>query len=659
MNKFDYRHEIDGLRAIAVLSVIFYHSKIKFFEKNFFSGGYLGVDIFFVISGYLICLIIFSEIKYNTKFDFFNFFERRVRRILPALLFIIFISLPFAYYILSPTYLLDYAKSILPSIFFFSNFYFIVEDYNSPASILKPLLHTWSLSIEEQFYLFFPFFFIFIFKYFKKNFIKIILTILILSLISSHIYGFYNPSKNFYVLTSRVWEFFLGAVIAITQVSKIYSIKNHFLKNKVLPFVGILLLLFSIFFFNEQIPHPSFYTLIPLSGVALIIFCRGENLVNKILSNKILSFTGVISYSMYLWHYIIFSLGVHANFYYDKISKKAILLTIFLSIVTYFFIEKPFRNKKIISLKKLILFLTVLLSILVTFFVLILHKSQKFSEKEKILNSFLKNQIPKELLQEKVPCFALNDFCHFKGINNKKKVFIVGDSVMEGLSSSLKDEILKLGLDVIVMNNSGCYFNPDFNSVIGDRQRVASNQICDFKYQNKRLKKILDFPDSIIILGGILDPDSFKHYKYKNINFYQNYKKNILELLHNNYKIIQITDNITYKKNISELMRKKLFEENIIENNNIKFNFFINIETNEFKKINQKNSNFFDEINHQNYNKISVFELFCDNLLKDKCIFNDEEDLFIHDTLHHTKKGSYMINKLIISKIKEIQMNSY
>jgi ABC-type multidrug transport system fused ATPase/permease subunit len=220
-------------------------------------------------------------------------------------------------------------------------------------------------------------------------------------------------------------------------------------------------------------------------------------------------------------------LGFHANFYHDKVSKKAILLTILLSIVTYFFIEKPFRNKKIISFKKLLLFLLVLLFIQVTFSAFILYKSQKFSENEIILNSFLKNQIPKELLQDKVSCFALNAFCHFKDTNNKKTVIIVGDSVMEGLSSSLKDEILKLGLDVIVMNNSGCYFAPDFNSVIGDRQRVASNQICDFKYQNKRLKKILDFPNSIIIFGGILDPVSFKHHKYKNTNFYQNYKKNI------------------------------------------------------------------------------------------------------------------------------------
>ena len=655
MNKFDYRHEIDGLRAIAVLSVLFYHSKIKFFEKNFFSGGYLGVDIFFVISGYLISLIIFSEIKYNGIFNFFHFFERRIRRILPALFFIIFVSLPFLYYTLSPTYLIDYAKSILSSIFFFSNFYFIVEDYNSPASILKPLLHTWSLSVEEQFYLFFPFLIIFILKFFKKNLIKIILTILLLSLISSHIYGSYNPSKNFYILSSRIWEFFLGTIIALVQVSKNFSLKNHFLNNKFFPFVGILLLLFSIFFFDEQIPHPSFYTLIPLIGVALIIFCRGDNFVNKILSNKILSSFGVISYSIYLWHYIIFSLGFHANFYHDKVSKKAILLTILLSIVTYFFIEKPFRNKKIISFKKLLLFLLVLLSIQVTFSAFILYKSQKFSKNEIILNSFLKNQIPKELLQDKVSCFALNNFCHFKDTNNKKTVFIVGDSVMEGLSSSLKDEILKLGLDVIVMNNSGCYFAPDFNSVIGDRQRVASNQICDFKYQNKRLKKILDFPNSIIIFGGILDPVSFKHHKYKNTNFYQNYKKNILELLGKNYRIIQITDNLIYRKNISELVKKKLFEENIIQNSNIKFDFFINTEANEFKKINLKNSNFFDEINHQNYHKISSFELFCDNQLKDKCVFNDETDLFIHDTLHHTNKGSYMINKLIIKKIKEIQ----
>ena len=657
MNKFKYRKEIDGLRAIAVLSVIFYHSKIKFFEINFFSGGFLGVDIFFVISGYLISSIIFLEIKYKKKLNVLNFFERRIRRILPALFFIIFISIFFAYSILSPLHLIDFVKSIIASIFFFSNLYFIVDDYNSPASILKPLLHTWSLSIEEQFYLFFPFWIIFIFKFFKKYFFQITIFTVIISLVSAHIFSFYDPSKNFYILSSRIWEFLLGTMVAKIEISRNYSKNKYVLINKILPFLGILLILFSIFFFNEQIAHPSIYTLIPIIGVIIIIFSKRGNLINKILSNKILTSIGVISYSMYLWHYIIFSFAAHAHLYHDKVSKKFILLTIFLSILTYFFVEKPFRNRKIISFKKLILFLIFLFSIIMTFYLIIIFKSQQYTEKEKFLNSFLINQKPQELFQNKLPCFAANDFCHFKNIsNNNKTVFIVGDSVMEGISSSLKEEILKLGFDVIIMNNSGCYFAPDFNSVIGDRQRVASNQICDYKYQNKRLKKILDFPNSIIIIGGILDPNSFRHFKYKNTDFYENYEKNILKLLNNNYKIIQITNNIIYKENISEFITKKSFKENIIdENNNINFNFFINIEIKEFQRINQKNSNFFEKINHPHYKKISVYELFCDNQLKGKCIFNNKKDLFVHDSLHYTKKGSEIISKSIIKKINEIQ----
>ncbi len=123
-----------------------------------------------------------------------------------------------------------------------------------------------------------------------------------------------------------------------------------------------------------------------------------------------------------------------------------------------------------------------------------------------------------------------------------------------------------------------------------------------------------------------------------------------------NYKIIQITDSIIYKEKISELITKKSFKENIIdENNNIDFNFFINIDTKEFQKINQKNSYFFEKINHPHYNKISVYELFCDNQLKGKCVFNNNKDLFVHDSLHYTKKGSEMISKSIIEKIKQIQ----
>ena len=158
--KISYRPEIDGLRCLAVLAVVFYHAQLKVNETTYFTGGFIGVDIFFVISGYLISSIIFKELIETENFSFRYFYERRVRRILPALFFIIVVSLPFSWIYLYPQELVSFSKSILYTLGFSSNFYFHFSglEYGSPESILKPYLHTWSLSVEEQFYVIFPIF---------------------------------------------------------------------------------------------------------------------------------------------------------------------------------------------------------------------------------------------------------------------------------------------------------------------------------------------------------------------------------------------------------------------------------------------------------------------------------------------------------------------
>ena len=168
--KLSYRPEIDGLRAIAVGAVILYHSQITILGHQPFKGGFIGVDIFFVISGYLITSIIYKELSSTGSFSFKYFYERRVRRILPALLFVMFVSYIFAWIFLLPSSFLDFSKSILYSQGFSSNFYFHYsgQQYDDPSSLLKPFLHTWSLSVEEQYYIIFPIFLIIVFKFYRK-----------------------------------------------------------------------------------------------------------------------------------------------------------------------------------------------------------------------------------------------------------------------------------------------------------------------------------------------------------------------------------------------------------------------------------------------------------------------------------------------------------
>lgn len=219
--KLYYRPEINGLRAIAVFSVIFYHSNFVIFNKSLFSGGFLGVDIFFVISGYLITSIILKEIYITNNFSFINFYERRIRRIIPTLLFVMLCSLPFGYLILFREPIQDFYKSIISSIFFISNiyFYFTGEIYGEEHELYKPFLHTWSLSVEEQFYIIFPIFLIIIIKFFKK-YLPILLGIgFLMSILFSQYSSIYHPHFNFYLIFSRGFELLLGSLLSYFELN--------------------------------------------------------------------------------------------------------------------------------------------------------------------------------------------------------------------------------------------------------------------------------------------------------------------------------------------------------------------------------------------------------------------------------------------------------
>ena len=308
--KLTYRPEIDALRAVAVVGVLIYHAKVHFFNSLLFQGGYYGVDIFFIISGYLITGIIIKETDENSKFSFQNFYLRRARRILPALLFAIIISLPLAWYSLMPYSFVEYSKSIIFTISFLSNFFFYITglEYGAVSGLLKPLLHTWSLSVEEQFYIFFPLFLIFFIKFFKKEIFNPILIITFASLIFAQYFYVINQNLNFYFLPSRVWELLFGSLIFIYQKNKTIEISN--ILSDILCVLGLIFILISFNIFYEINPSPSIKTLIPIIGTALIIlFAKKEAVITRLLSNKSITSIGLISYSLYLFHYPIFAFG--------------------------------------------------------------------------------------------------------------------------------------------------------------------------------------------------------------------------------------------------------------------------------------------------------------------------------------------------------------
>jgi len=288
--KLNYRPEIDGLRAIAVVAVILYHTQFAIFDYEIFQGGFIGVDIFFVISGYLITSIILKELDITGTFSFKNFYIRRVRRILPALFLVMLVSFPFAWLYLLPNNFIDYSKSILYSLGFSSNYYFwsLGSTYEDINSLLKPFLHTWSLSVEEQFYIIFPLVLLFAFKYLKKYFASALILGFLLSLIVADFGSKNYPSSTFYFLPTRAWELLVGSILAYFEIRSGHRSQNKTL-NLFLPICGLILIIHSIIFFYDQMFHPSFYTLSPVLGICLIIWFSDKNeLTTKLLSSNYL-----------------------------------------------------------------------------------------------------------------------------------------------------------------------------------------------------------------------------------------------------------------------------------------------------------------------------------------------------------------------------------
>ena len=337
-----YRPEVDGLRAVAVLPVIFFHAGFEYF-----SGGYVGVDIFFVISGYLITTIICEEIA-QQKFSIVKFYERRARRILPAL-FLVLIFTTIAALMLMPAELLkSYAQSLISVLVFGSNvFFYFTNDYFSTAADEKPLLHTWSLAVEEQYYLFFPILLMFCWSWGKRKLFVFLSVICVLSLMFAELLLFKQRSEaSFYLIFSRAWELFAGSLIAFLgpQGNKV---KKGI--SEVASIAGILMIAIAIVTYDKHTPFPGVYALVPVLGTCLyILYATPESLVGRILSSKVPVYIGLVSYSLYLWHQPLFAFlrlktvgeppimlfwaGIAATFLFAHISWK--------------YVEAPFRDKK-------------------------------------------------------------------------------------------------------------------------------------------------------------------------------------------------------------------------------------------------------------------------------------------------------------------------
>ena len=644
--KINYRPEIDGLRAIAVSAVILYHSKIPLFGiRNFFGGGFIGVDIFFVISGYLITSIILKELSIKGSFSFKHFYERRIRRILPVLLFVMLVSLIFAWMYLLPSNFVDFSKSIIYSIIFISNIFFYNsgQEYDAESGLFVPFLHTWSLSVEEQFYILFPIILFLIFKFFKKYLIHFLVFSFLISFVSANWYSLNYPAISFYFIHTRMWELLAGSLLAYFKIKKSHPSKNTVL-SLTLPSVGILFIIFPILLFNNNTLHPSLYTLVPVIGVSLIIWFASENeLITKILSSRLFVGVGLISYSLYLWHYPIFAFGRITYFFQDNFIMELLSgpLILILSICSYYLIEKPFRNKKY-KFKKIFILLLLSIIILISSASLIINQ-----------NGFEK-RVPK-MFRANLEYKGVADYV--KNVNSQK-IVLLGDSHAEALSIPLNKKIKENNLSLFRFGTRMYIENfKQKNERFNDRYLEDNKNIDNFFKNNSNLIVVFHQRWTNQI-GHIYFYNNNQVTKSTNLNHNEQVRigliskiNEILELGHKLIVVYPVPEMGFIPQRM--LYRKYLFEKEFRQDS-IPI-LYESYET--FRSSNKLIFEILDSIQHHNIYKVYPHKFFCNTILDNKCIANDDANIFYYDDDHLSTIGSEIVVNEIIEIIKKIKFN--
>jgi peptidoglycan/LPS O-acetylase OafA/YrhL len=488
----NFRKDINGLRAIAVLAVIFCHANIS----PLFAGGFIGVDIFFVISGFLITSIINNRINGVTKpFSYADFYAKRAKRLLPALYFTTTIALIIGYFIFLPIDFTITSVNLVSVLFFLKNVMLSIstQTYFDVSVIPRLYLHLWSLSVEEQFYLLWPVIFVFVARR-KINKVFVIACLIIISLWFSQALISNYSNLSYYLVISRFFEFLIGAIIPFIVMSR-----NKWV-NEVISFTGIVLLVLSFMLINEATEFPGYWALLPTLGTAFIIYggSHNETRVSSLLNNRYLSFTGSISYSLYLWHWPVFTFLVYLQY-----SMTIILLVIslglmyLLSYLTHKYIEEPFKGVKATNKQVLNYYVAVPVAVIISITGYLANQS--FSETNKDEFSMLNEQ--------NKPChtvypnntLVINDNC-ILGDKTRLNSVLWGDSHAAYLSAFL-DEVTKddgNGDNVLHLSQQTCppIVDAYLTSAVGREPNKANlcvqrnDQVLDFIRKSPNIKNV-------------------------------------------------------------------------------------------------------------------------------------------------------------------------
>lgn len=626
MIKETYRLQyIDGLRGLAIVGVVGFHT-----FPNWLTSGFTGVDIFFVISGYLLTSIILAT-SHNRDFSIKDFFLRRAKRIFPSLFLLFLISLFFGYIFLLDDEFYLLAKHIISTILLVPNYIFWQEiNYFDNKSYTKPLLHLWSLGVEFQTYIFLPILFIFIKK---KNYkiVTVLLSIILLSFILNIQIANYDQQFSFYSQITRFWQFLIGSLIAYYfLVKKTSYIENFFLRN-LLSILGLILIFLSFFYIPEK-KFPGFFSLLPTLGTALILLSQDDTYLNKlILSNKFIVWIGLISFPLYLFHWpiLVWTRLMTERLLLPQERIFIILISIILSFLIYFFLEKKFQridNKKFLTklfFFKLFFIITTLLII-----ISIIKPRNSGLDLSLILNAKTDWVYPGNNFKK----IFDKDLRMFEAYGGKEKTIYIGDSNMEQYAPRLNYILDKnWNVPLIIGNQKNCKL---LNELISGTHDQCEKQII-------KLKKIMNDPKvtKIVFAAYWLD--------YQNELFYDDLFVNLIKTYIDKEKKIYFilnspSDDSLDPKNMVNLDRFRRIAEkkNLLFDKKIFINKFFSVHT-KIKKI----------ANITNAEIIDPLETLC----KDECLIFNSNGVpnylnYNHMTSSYSKNNAKFIDKTLNPK---------
>lgn len=533
-----YRLDIDGLRAIAVLSVVIYHAFPKFVR-----GGFIGVDIFFVISGFLISTIIMGSLERNS-FSFIEFYSRRIRRIFPALLLVLTASFVLGWFVLLADEYKQLGKHIAGGAGFISNFlYWSESGYFDDASETKPLLHLWSLGIEEQFYIVWP---LLLWLAWKKRFnlltITIVVAVISFALNLSKVHG--NSDAAFYSPQTRFWEMLVGSILAYMTLHKrslfpkfkrkldmwrgqIFYVQAPENNGKTLrniqSLIGAVLILTGLLVITKERHFPGWWAILPIMGTMLIISAGVDSWFNRVvLTNRVLVWFGLISFPLYLWHWPLLSFAkiIEGDSLSSETRITAVMISIALAWFTYKFFEMPFRFGNHSRAKTIILFLLMFTCGLVGY-VFYKQDGLSFRAYPSIFKTYTQSIIRTERVSE---CFDIpfayekkgNWFCNLGNKSIQPSFFAYGDSHALSLLPVLEKYSTENKLNILFAGTSGCPPLLEIQAMRGEEQirkyncQKLNDRVFNFVKKNK-INSVLLIARRTYYTGGTTKPDELVH----------------------------------------------------------------------------------------------------------------------------------------------------